>query len=91
MLSAKQGSGEYHFFKSFDVTRLGEMNPRFTDSEADAQTTTQSLGVLSTVIIIPTNEDLIDSLYYMILSRTKPTEGYSYVGPFYSFGVQMKS
>ena len=42
VLCAKQGSCEYHFFKSFGMTRLGKMNPRFTDCEADAPTTTPS-------------------------------------------------
>ena len=42
MLSAKQGNCKYHFLKSFGMTRLGEMNPRSTDCEANALTTTPS-------------------------------------------------
>ena len=41
-VSAKQGSCECHFLKSFDVTRLRERNLRSTDWEADALTTTPS-------------------------------------------------
>ena len=36
----KQGSCEYHFLKSFGLTRHGDLNPRSTDCEADALTTT---------------------------------------------------
>ena len=48
MLSAKQGSCEYHFLKSFGMTRLG-MNPRSTDYNVEALTTTPSRR-LSTVV-----------------------------------------
>ena len=42
MLSAKQGSCEYHFFKVFWYDSTREMNPRSTDCDADALTTTPS-------------------------------------------------
>ena len=40
VLSAKLEGCEYHFLKSFGVTRLGEMNSRSIECEADALTTT---------------------------------------------------
>ena len=46
VLSANQGSCKYYFLKSFGMTRLGEMNPKTTDCEADALTTTPSDPVL---------------------------------------------
>ena len=39
VLSAKQGSCEYHFLKSFGMTRVGEMNPRSTDCSVIAPVT----------------------------------------------------
>ena len=42
MTSAKQRSCEYHFLKSFGITRQGELKPRSTDCEADTPTTTPS-------------------------------------------------
>ena len=41
-LSAKRGSCENHFLKCFSMTQLGKMNTKFTNCEADAQTTTLS-------------------------------------------------
>ena len=38
--SAKQGSCENHFLNPFGMTRLGEMNPRSIECEADVLTTT---------------------------------------------------
>ena len=42
MLSAKQGSCQYYFFKFFGMTRQGETNPRSIDYKVNAITTTQT-------------------------------------------------
>ena len=49
LLSAKRGICEYHFFKVFCYESTWEMNPKFTECEADVLTTTPSHRLMSAV------------------------------------------